>query len=315
MFLPKDFIETAEGLIFAVVAQGLENEKVRCFLRYVQIENGQWRKVKTNDANALLEKKYPDYRFHSLEFDAFLHAVSIEKIATHHKPSQRLEEIFTNAPRDEIEQNCSQLCALFEQAGLDLAQFGVTGSLLIGQQKVTSDIDLVCYDLATFHQARKAVQSLIEQNLLQDLQFQEWQESYARRDCDLSFEDYVWHEKRKFNKGLCYGRKFDLSLVEKLPKEKRVFKKLGSVKIQTQVVDDKRAFCYPAEFSIAHSTIQTVVCFTATYIGQAVTGELIEVAGQLEQDEFGQQRIVIGSSREARGEYCLVLKNELKACL
>lgn len=315
MFLPKDFIETAEGLIFAVVAQGLENEKVRCFLRYVQNEKGQWHKIQTDEANKLLAKKFPDYCFHSLEFDAFLHAVSIDKIATHHKPSQRLAELFTNAPRDEIEKNCLQLCALFEKAGLDLAQFGVTGSLLIRQQKATSDIDLVCYDLATFHQARKVVQNLIKQNLLQNLQLKDWQESYARRDCDLSFEDYVWHEQRKFNKGLCYGRKFDLSLVEKLPKEKRVFTKLGLVKIQTQVTDDKRAFCYPAEFEISHSTIKKVVCFTATYIGQAVTGELIEVAGQLERDEFGNQRIVIGSNREAHGEYCLVLKNKLKPSL
>ena len=315
MFLPKDFIETAEGLIFAVVAQGLENEKVRCFLRYVPNENGQWRKVQTDEANELLVRKYPDYRFHSLEFDAFLHAVAVDKIATHHKPSQRLEELCTNSPRDEIEKNCSQLCALFEKSGLNLEKFGVTGSLLIGQQKVTSDIDLVCYDLTTFHQARKVVQDLMEQNELDTLRHEDWQESYARRDCDLSFEDYVWHEQRKFNKGLCHGRKFDLSLIEKRPKEKRVFTKLGLIKIQTQVVDDKRAFCYPAEFEISHSTIQKVVCFTATYIGQAVKGERIEVAGQLEQDEFGHQRIVIGSSREARGEYCLVLKNELEACL
>lgn len=315
MFLPKDFIETAEGLIFAVVAQGLENEKIRCFLRYVQNENRQWHKIQTDEANKLLAKKFPDYCFHSLEFDAFLHAVSVEKIIKHHRPSQRLQELLSNSPRDDIERNCSQLCALFEKENLDLTQFGVTGSLLIEQQKATSDIDLVCYDLATFHQARKVVQDLIKQNSLQNLQLKDWQESYARRDCDLSFENYVWHEQRKFNKGLCHRRKFDLSLVEKSTTEKQIFKKLGSVKIQAHVTDDSRTFCYPAEFKIAHSTIQKVVCFTATYIGQAVTGELIEVAGQLEQDEFGNQRVVIGSSREARGEYCLVLKNELKASL
>jgi predicted nucleotidyltransferase len=315
MFLPKDFIETADGLIFATVAHGLENEKVRCFLRYVQNKNEQWRKVQTDEANKLLAAKFPDYLFHSSEFDAFLHAVSVAQIVKHHQPRQRLHELLTNSPRDEIERNCSQLCTLFENAGLDLAQFGVTGSLLIGQQKATSDIDLVCYDLATFHQARKVVKRLIKQHLLQNLQLKDWQESYARRDCDLSFEDYVWHERRKFNKGLICGRKFDLSLVEKSTEEKRIFTKLGSIKIQTQVTDDSRAFCYPAEFEITHATIQKVVCFTATYVGQAVTGERIEVAGQLEQDEFGHQRIVIGSSREARGEYCLVLKNELKACV
>jgi len=35
MFFAKDFIETAEGLIFALVAPGLEEGKALCFLRYV----------------------------------------------------------------------------------------------------------------------------------------------------------------------------------------------------------------------------------------------------------------------------------------
>ena len=32
-YLPRDFVETAEGLLFAVVAHGLEAGRVLCFLR------------------------------------------------------------------------------------------------------------------------------------------------------------------------------------------------------------------------------------------------------------------------------------------
>jgi predicted nucleotidyltransferase len=304
---PKSFIETAEGLIFAVVAEGFENEKVRCFLRYVCDENKQWRKVKTDEANALLAKKHSDYLFHSAEFDADLHAVSVEKITKNHQPKQRLKQLLDNISHDEIENECVNLCRLFENAGIDLNQFGVTGSLLIEQQKPSSDIDLVCYDLAVFHKCRNAVQNLIQQKLLGNLNEKDWRESYERRDCDLTFEEYVWHEVRKFNKGLIYGRKFDLSLVEINKTDKTVYKKLDAIKIKTNVIDDSRAFCYPAEFKIAHSKIQNVVCFTATYVGQAQNDETVEISGQLEQDEFGNQRIVVGSNREARGEYIKVL--------
>lgn len=308
MFLPKDFIETAEGLIFAVVAHNLENEKVRCFLRYVRAENGLYRKVQTEEANELLAKSYPHYRFHSHEFDAFLHAVHIGKITQHHQPKKRLQQVLSNSNNDEIEQTCFQLCALLKKMGVDLTHFGVTGSLLISQQKASSDIDLVCYDVPTFHNARVAVKNLIEQNLLDDLTLNDWRESYARRDCDLSFESYVWHEKRKANKGLIHGRKFDLSLVEKSANNQtKKFSKLGKITLQTQIIDAKRAFCYPAEFELAHSTIQKVVCFTATYVGQTVAGEIVEISGQLEQDETGNQRIVVGSNREARGEYIVVI--------
>lgn len=310
-FLPKSFIETAEGLLFAVVTEGLESGKVRCFLRYVRHKNGQWQKVQTDEANDLLAKNHPDYCFHSSECDAFLHAVSIQKIITHHRPKNRLTQMLAKSPKDEIENDCVNLCRLFEQTGIDLNHFGVTGSLLIKQQKSSSDIDLVCDNITTFHQCQLAVLQLIAKGKLKPLSPQDWRESYDRRDCELSFEDYVWHERRKSNKGLINGRKFDLSLVEmdKWGREKPVviYQKLEKMIIQTKVTDDSRAFCYPSEFKLSHPTIQSVVCFTATYVGQAENGETIEISGQLEQDEFGNQRIVVGSNREARGEYIKVL--------
>jgi uncharacterized protein len=311
-FLPKSFIETAEGLLFAVVTEGLESGKVRCFLRYVRHENGQWCKVQTDEANELLAKNYPHYHFHSTEFDAKLHAVSLERIVMHHNPYKRLQELFTlQKRRDSIEKDCVALCKLFEKQYVELDELGVTGSILVGLQNELSDIDLICDNITTFHQCQLAVLQLIAKGKLKPLSPQDWRESYDRRDCELSFEDYVWHERRKSNKGLINGRKFDLSLVEmdKWGREKPVviYQKLEKMIIQTKVTDDSRAFCYPSEFKLSHPTIQSVVCFTATYVGQAENGETIEISGQLEQDEFGNQRIVVGSNREARGEYIKVL--------
>lgn len=313
IFLPKSFIETAEGLLFAIVAEGLEAGKVRCFLRYVRHENGQWCKVQTAEANDLLTQYHPHYHFHSLEFDATLHAVPVEKIMTHHNPYKRLQELFTpRKRRDAIEKDCVALCKLFEKQYVELDELGVTGSILVGLQNESSDIDLVCDNINTFQQCRLAILQLTIMGKLGLLREQDWRESYARRDCDLNFEDYVWHEVRKANKGLINGRKFDLSLVEfdKWEREKPVviYQKLEKITIQAEVIDDGRAFCYPAEFKISHLTIKNVVCFTATYTGQAENGETIEVSGQLEQDAEGNQRLVVGSNREARGEYIKVVR-------
>lgn len=308
IFLPKSFIETAEGLLFAIVAEGLENEKTRCFLRYVRNENGQWRKVKTDEANKLLEKNYPDYLFHSSEFDANLHAVLSEKIVKIYNPYARLKELFTpRKRRDAVEKDCVALCKLLEKRYVELDELGVTGSILVGLQNESSDIDLICDNLSTFQQCRLAILQLTLQGKLGLLSEQGWLESYVKRDCDLSLEKYVWHEIRKSNKGLINGRKFDLSLVEANKIDKLTYQKIGEIKIEAEVTDDSRAFCYPAEFKISHTKIQSVVCFTATYIGQAQDGEIIEVSGQLEQDEAGNQRIVVGSNREARGEYIKVV--------
>jgi predicted nucleotidyltransferase len=308
MFLPKDFIQTAQGLLFAVVVAGVEENKVRCFLRYVRHENGQWLKMSTDQANALLTAHYPFYCFHSPSLDAFLHGVSLDAVTHHHRPTERLTQLLHEKNHDAIEKDCVGLCRLFEAQGVDLSKVGVTGSLLISQQNANSDIDLVCYDLPTFTQCRVALGELLAKHTLTDLSETDWQASYERRDCDLDFDSYVWHERRKFNKALINGRKFDLSLVEPQSISTISYRKCGAMMLSVLVKDDARAFCYPAEFQLAHPRIQSVVCFTATYTGQAMVGETIEIAGMLEEDEHGNQRIVVGSSREAQGEYIKVIR-------
>lgn len=308
MFLSKDFIETAEGLIFAVVAQKIEHGKVLCFLRYVK-DNPGWKKVETEPANAVLKRHHPDYLHYSPVLDAHLHAVAINRIVKHHRPKQRLQQIMLESQQDAIERDVLKLCELFQQHGLDLMQIGITGSILVGVQKQSSDIDLVCYDRAVFHQCRAIISELIIQGQLQSLNDKDWQQSYQRRSCDLSFADYVWHERRKINKAVINGRKFDLNFIDDSARsESTSYQKCGAITLQCTIVDDTHAFDYPAEFKIDHEHFDAIVCFTATYTGQAVKGETVEVSGIVEQTQQGVKRIVVGSSREAHGEYIKVIR-------
>ncbi|MGZ5526758.1 MAG: HAD-IA family hydrolase [Methylomonas sp.] len=182
--------------------------------------------------------------------------------------------------------------------------------MLIGVQNLRSDIDLVCYGRDVFHQCRAITRKLIEQGDLQALNDQDWQQSYERRSCDLSFDEYVWHEQRKCNKAVINQRKFDLNFIDHgASPELIVYQKCETITLQCKVIDDVHAFDYPAEFKIDHPQISSVVSFTATYTGQAVAGEIVEVSGVLEQSEHGVKRIVVGSSREAHGEYIKVIRS------
>ena len=308
MFWAKDFIETTEGLIFAVVEQGLEDGKVLCFLRYVHGSSG-WKKFATEQANNLLQQQYPDYLYYSPILDAHLHAVATNRIIKHHQPKHRLQQLIQATWHDPVERDLFLLCELFERHGLDLTQIGITGSLLIGVQNQESDIDLVCYGRNVFHQCRAITRKLVEQGHLHALNDRDWQQSYQRRSCDLSFDDYVWHELRKYNKAVINGRKFDLNFIDGCINSKTVrYQKCGAIMLQCRVTDDTHAFDYPAEFKIAHPQISSIVSFTATYTGQAICGETVDVSGMLEQSEQGIQRIVVGSSREAHGEYIRVIQ-------
>ena len=308
MYLAKDFIETAEGLVFAVVESGLEQEKVLCFLRYILV-NDLWQKVDTNQANQFLEKNHPHYLYFSPSKQAHCHAVAIDNIFQHHQPREKLQQLLLIPSENTVENDLLTLCKIFSKQGFDISNMGVTGSILISAQNKNSDIDCVFYSRKHFNQARKIVQELINTTECSELNTADWLESYDRRCCDLSYDEYVWHEKRKFNKALINNRKFDLSFVIDSEQDTTLkqYKKLQSIKLKVQVTDDKLAYDYPSEYSINDSEITTIVCYTATYTGQAVKGEWIEVAGQVELATNGEKRIIVGSSREAKGEYIKVV--------
>jgi len=303
----KDFIQTQEGFVFAVVEQGLEEGKVLCFLRYIP-KGDAWVKVSTHEANAFLKQNAAQYLFYSKEKSAHLHAVSIHDIAIHHSPKNRLQQVLVKTRPDLIEQDCIALSRLLLEQGVSLDSMGVTGSLLIGAQNANSDIDLVIYGRENFHRIRECIKNLIAAQKLGALQDKDWLDSYARRSCDLSLQDYVWHEQRKFNKALINNRKFDLNLIEEAVESSSVlYTKQGEIVIQAQVVDVQYAFDYPARFLLKHEKISEVLCYTATYTGQAEKNEWIEVSGALEVGSDGCQRILVGSTREAKGQFIKVI--------
>jgi len=85
------------------------------------------------------------------------------------------------------------------------------------------------------------------------------------------------------------------------------FKKMGQDKILSIVTNDTYAYDFPARYLIDHDTIDEIVSYTATYTGQAITGEKVEAAGYIEQGSDGKNRLLVGSSREADGEYIRVV--------
>ncbi|MEX0615991.1 MAG: hypothetical protein WD177_08780, partial [Methylophaga sp.] len=198
-YLPKDFIETAEGLIFAVISYHPHQQKIGAFLRYVK-SDGHWQKVDTESANRLLTRHYPQYLYHSGQFDAAFHAVPPTAVVVHHQPEQQLQQLLANPPQDLLTTKMHKLVEILTAAGIDSQQLGITGSMLINQQGQDSDIDLVVYGRQQFHTVRQAVKQAVFAGHLQPLDAELMQDNYRRRSSELDYESFAWHEQRKFNK-------------------------------------------------------------------------------------------------------------------
>ena len=297
-------------MIFAVVSYSEEEQRVLSFLRYQHTSTG-YKKLSTGNANKLLAEHWPEYLYYSRERDVNLHGVPRQRIVSHHRPRKRLREIMQHDHNDEIERKLCSLLDLFVAHGLRVQDIGVTGSLLIGAQNRHSDIDLVFYRREAFFKARAAIRQLLADGTLQTLDPALWKDAYERRGCSLTFEEFLWHEQRKFNKAAIEHTKFDISLLAGAQRATPShYRKHGSITLESRLTEDRYSFDYPARYGLAHPSIKEVVSYTATYAGQARKGEMIEVQGQLEISAQGQQRIVVGTDREAPGEFIKVLTAE-----
>jgi predicted nucleotidyltransferase len=311
-FRPRDFVESAEGLIFAVVDPEPEAGKVLCWLRY-QRDARTLRPVKlgTEGATVLVRERFPWYQHHSLRCGAWLHGVPQERVSQHHSAAERCAALLTSGGTDALEARLRRLLGYFVAQGVPGDELGVTGSLLIGAQTAASDFDLVSYSRRVFAELRRLVAAGIASGVFEPLDAAAWRDAWERRGCELGFEDYLWHERRKANKALFEGTKLDLTLSVAAGASSAVVRKLGVRKLRCIVVDDAAAYDYPARYRVDDPQVGEILVFTHTYVGQAVRGEAIEAAGQLEEDASGLFRLVIGSSREAPGEYLRVERQAL----
>ena len=313
-WLPRDFVITAEGLVFAVVDRFDDEPRIPCFLRYRPMADGRPRKLGTDAANALLQRSYPRYLYHCERRQAALHGVRPTDVAKHLRPRERVRQLVDGqAANDPFEARAARLLGVLNDHGIASNNVGITGSLLVAGHRADSDIDLVLYDEAAFQRARDAVPRLIRDGLFQSLDEAAWADAYRRRGCALDERTFRWHEARKHNKALFDGTKFDLSLITETPVSAstaalQTWRKLGPARITATVTDDSEAFHYPARLGIDHPDIAEVRAFTATYTGQARNGEWIEISGHVEQGAAdGRQRIIVGSDRESAGQFIRVL--------
>ncbi len=317
LFKPRDYLQTKDGLMFAVVSTDLiAADLIVSCLRYIPDSDGL-KKISTNDANCYLQTSYPQYLHHIEQFDTVVHAVPLAAVKQQYQPVQRLKQI-CQQPKDVLEQPTSELCAYFVSQGLNVDHLGVSGSLLIAAHGAESDIDLVVYGRDNFFKARDCLQQLFcpepsnskpaQHYQIQPLGQEQWRQSWNKRGCDLSLEDYIWHEQRKYNKASINGIKFDLTMVETQITDHQVYVKQGTSVLKAVIIDDSRAYDYPARYRIDHPQIEQIISYSATYAGQACDGEQIEAKGVLERSDSGNCRLVVGTSREASGEYLKVLK-------
>lgn len=302
---PRDYVETADGLLLAVVSPLTDAGRLVTSLRYVRHE-GRLQKLGTEPAAALLALRHPEWLAHARVVDAVVHLVPAEAVVRVHRPDARLASLRAQGDAHGLEAAALGVVEILGRCGVDSTQLGLSGSLLFGAHTTASDIDLVAYGRSTFQAARAALRLAIAAGDLQEPGDVDWRLAWERRGSELTLEQYAWHERRKGTKAMTGTTRIDLSLVahaDEQPLLPRDVRKVGRGRVVAPVVDDRAAFDHPARYLVAGGGVSEVLAFTPTYAGQVVAGEVLDASGWIEEDGEGTRRLVVGSSREAPGEW------------
>lgn len=291
----RDFIETVDGWIFAV-ADYAQQDGFRCILRYVPDPEGtreargiKYRKLDFDEAFAFLKSERPDY-VHDL------HVVPEEDVIRIYRPVDELARVA------KADSRLMRISTLLAKGGVPKECMGITGSMLIGLQGPSSDIDLVAYG-ESWWKARAVLSKAKSEGRIQELDEAMWRRIYSKRKPEIGFDEFVLHEMRKGNRGMIEGTYFDLlftrdwsQISPSLPG-----KVIGRRKIVAEVLDAKFSFDSPAILKLNHD-VGEILCYSHTYAGQALPGETVEAMGVVEKTPTGL-RLVVGTTREAKGEW------------
>jgi hypothetical protein len=292
----RDFFLTKEGWIFAV-ADYSHPDGLRSMLRYVpdvagerEADGKRYRKMDFDPAYEFLRRERPDWV-------ADLHVVPLSHVLRIYRPSEGLLAVAERDPR------VRKIAGLLAEAGVPWEQMGITGSLLVGLHGPSSDIDFVVYG-PIWWKARDIVARAKAEGKIGDLDEATWKKIYAKRKPEISFDEFMRHETRKGNRGMIEGTYFDLlftrdwSQIHPQPSGKPA----GERRIEARVTNADFAFDSPAIYRLDHPEVKEIFCYSHTYAGQALPGETIEAKGVLEETAQGL-RLVVGTTREARGEW------------
>ena len=294
----RDFIITRDNWIFAV-ADYFHPDGIRSTFRYVPDENGE------RELDGIRYKKYDfDVAFEFMrenrpEWVQDVHVVPENEIKHLLHPNDCIPQLV------ETDHRVAVIVKTLQDAGIPLSQMGITGSLLPGLQNETSDIDFVVYgkDWFTARDAIAAAKS--KAGIIEEIDDAMWQRIYEKRIPEISFDEFILHEKRKGNRGMVEGTYFDLLFVrdwDQIKEPMQRGKDIGTMKIEATVTNADFAFDSPSVYKVDHEDIDHVLSYTHTYAGQALVGEVIEAQGVVEQ-AGDIKRLVVGTSREPRGEW------------
>jgi hypothetical protein len=340
-FRDRDFLSTKDGFFFCVVGPYHPQDRVISYVKYLPDSGGRWRKGNQRfkrvlqaysipsllDTFHLLKAAYPQYLFYSPVYGITMTAVPRESIARHFMPEQKLAELLKRTRLDVLQKKITRFVSLLSEAAkAPVADFGVTGSVLLGiHNPAFSDMDITVYGGKSSYEAKNALTRLFTTEgtgvkRFEGEKLRQWYVSKTQNH-PISLAEAKAIYRRKWNIGFFERTAFSVHPVKKESETTesygdKTYQPLGSVTLQAVVSDSRDSIFLPAAYTVREARIDRpvsaevgeVVSYEGLYDSLADEGEMIEAKGKLERvvdirttEEY--YRVLVGSPEGKGQEY------------
>jgi predicted nucleotidyltransferase len=323
--LEGDYIETVEGLLFAVKGVHHPPGLTIAYLRYMpnpkgeRVRNGRRydRLYDLEHTEDILRRNYPQYLNRIEKKSLILQSVPSKYILKIYHPREKLREIIEK-PEGDLQKTIAKLAESLQNKGIPRKAIGVSGSPLIDLEGPDSDVDLIVYGMEN---GRKAYESLRELRRETD-----WITAYDEEnvkgvvrsrwaDTGLDFQKLGSSEVQKILHGRVENRDYFIRLL-KLPPEVEIedhSRPLNVVKLKARITDAEEAIYAPCSYLIEDCEYpdsrglpiaSQLLSYRGKFTEQAEKGDLVEVRGTLEEVVIRGQRafrVILGR----KGDYMI----------
>ena len=297
-----DFIETVDGLFFAVKGFKHPIDRVIAYLRYVpdpvgdrKLNNIRYRRVyDLEDTKNYLIKYFPIYLSWVDYISQTLQTVPRTMIKRIYKPREGLNKIYRNNKTRLRHLVYEFTSILSNQSKVSKESIGISGSLLIGIATDDSDIDLIIYGEEN---GRKIYDGLTkmrrDSSIIHPLDLKNATKKIISRwgKTNIKPEKFTEIEVGKKLHGFFKEKEYFIRLI-KIPTNEEIAKPLKPVRGRAKIKEDKDSIFTPCTYKIENiesfeeidlPDITELWSLRGKFTEQAKKGDVVEFKGTIEE--------------------------------
>lgn len=303
-----DFIETIDGLFFAVKGFRHPVDRVIAYLRYVpdplgdrKLKNIKYRRVyDLEDTKNYLIKHYPVYLNWVEYISQSLQTVPHSKIKKIYKPREGVKKMYRNKKTKLDQLTCQFISSLLNQSKVSKESIGVSGSLLIGLATEDSDIDLIVYGEKNGRKIYDKLIKMRDSSVTYPLDLKNATKISISRwgKTSIKTEKFIENEIEKKLHGLFNEKEYFIRLIN-VPMIEETAKPLKLVKSRATIKEDKDSIFTPCTYKIEDiegsgkmnlPNITELWSLRGKFTEQSKKGDVVEFEGTIEEVVINKEK-------------------------